>query len=109
MRRPQFTLKTMLWLMAVVAAFCAGIDAGHQRAGEDAKLQALLWLRKRPTIPPQAYQSSFYESAEMMELPADSPLPIGAKVFGPLLSGIALVGSLLAVRSFRRCRTGTQE
>jgi hypothetical protein len=24
MPRPQFTLKTLLWLMAVVAAFCAG-------------------------------------------------------------------------------------
>lgn len=25
MPRPQFSLKTMLWLMVVVAAFCAGI------------------------------------------------------------------------------------
>lgn len=24
MRRPQFSLKTLLWLMAVVAAFCGG-------------------------------------------------------------------------------------
>ena len=24
MRRPQFTLRTLLWLMAVVAAFCGG-------------------------------------------------------------------------------------
>ncbi|HET6880817.1 MAG TPA: hypothetical protein VFI31_11720 [Pirellulales bacterium] len=25
MRRPQFSLKTLLWLMAVVAAFCTGM------------------------------------------------------------------------------------
>lgn len=31
MRRPQFTLKTLMWLMAVVAAFCAGVRVEHAR------------------------------------------------------------------------------
>jgi hypothetical protein len=35
MRRPQFTLKTLLWLMALVAAFCCGIAVDRQ------------WLTKR--------------------------------------------------------------
>jgi hypothetical protein len=26
MPRPQFSLKSMLWLMAVVAAFCGGVE-----------------------------------------------------------------------------------
>lgn len=30
MRRPQFTLKTLLWLIAVVAAFCAGMRFDRQ-------------------------------------------------------------------------------
>jgi hypothetical protein len=29
-RRFQFSLKTMLWLMVVVAAFCAGVVAERQ-------------------------------------------------------------------------------
>lgn len=31
MRRPQFSLKTMLWLMALVAAFFAGSQYGRRR------------------------------------------------------------------------------
>jgi hypothetical protein len=31
MRRPQFSLKTLLWLMAVVAALFAGMTIEHQR------------------------------------------------------------------------------
>jgi hypothetical protein len=31
MPRPQFALKTLLWLMAVVAAFCAGERLGRER------------------------------------------------------------------------------
>jgi hypothetical protein len=31
MIRPQFTIKTLLWLLAVVAAFCAGILFERQR------------------------------------------------------------------------------
>jgi hypothetical protein len=30
-RRPQFTLKTLLWLMAVVAAFFAGAAWQHRQ------------------------------------------------------------------------------
>ena len=29
--RPQFTLKTLLWLMAAVAAFCAGVGFERER------------------------------------------------------------------------------
>ena len=31
MSRPHFSLKTLLWLMAVVAAFCAGTLFGRHR------------------------------------------------------------------------------
>lgn len=34
MRRPQFTLKTLLWSMTVVAAFCAGTAVHQHIAGE---------------------------------------------------------------------------
>jgi hypothetical protein len=30
MRRPQFSLKTLLWLMVVVAAFCGGMGLQKQ-------------------------------------------------------------------------------
>jgi hypothetical protein len=34
MRRPQFSLKTLLWLMAVVAAFSGGAAWQHRMASE---------------------------------------------------------------------------
>jgi hypothetical protein len=34
MRRPQFSLRTLLWLMAVVAAFCGGLGIGRQSANQ---------------------------------------------------------------------------
>lgn len=46
MRRPQFTLKSLLWLMAVVAAFCGGTYYGRHldiRDQESFK-QAILML-----------------------------------------------------------------
>jgi hypothetical protein len=38
MRRPQFSLKTMLWLMLVVAAFLGGLGIGQQRASHTERL-----------------------------------------------------------------------
>ena len=38
MRRPQFTLKTLLWLMAVVAAFLGGAAVQYNRANERARV-----------------------------------------------------------------------
>lgn len=38
MRRPQFSLKTMLWLMAVLAAFLAGIRWERAQRAADAAL-----------------------------------------------------------------------
>jgi hypothetical protein len=35
MRRPKFTLKTLLWLMAVVAAFGAGVQWDRKTASDD--------------------------------------------------------------------------
>jgi hypothetical protein len=40
MSRPQFTLRTLLWLMVVVAAFCAGFELARQR-GEAARVKVL--------------------------------------------------------------------
>jgi hypothetical protein len=41
MPRPQFCLKTLLWLMLVVSAFCAGIGFEHERIRrEAARLEA---------------------------------------------------------------------
>ncbi|HVA47429.1 MAG TPA: hypothetical protein VNH11_13755 [Pirellulales bacterium] len=41
MRRPQFSLKTLLWLMAVVGAFLGGVVMG-QRIGKEA--ERAYWL-----------------------------------------------------------------
>ena len=44
MRRPQFSLKTLLWLMAVVAAFFAGIRFERhlaERRADSIRLQIL--------------------------------------------------------------------
>jgi len=35
MPRPQFTLKTMLWLIALVACFFAGFEVARRRGAED--------------------------------------------------------------------------
>ena len=102
MPRPQFTLKTMLWLMVCVACFFAGMDIGHQRAAEDAKFQALLWLRKVPAEYEDLRQLGFVEMPVQGDAPADSPPPIGVGVFVALLSRIALTGALLLIRSHRR-------
>src|SRR5215469_3772362 len=37
MPRPQFTLKTMLWLMALVGAFCAGVRWERRQIGWEHK------------------------------------------------------------------------
>jgi hypothetical protein len=39
MRRPQFSLKTMLWLMVVAGAFCAGV--AWERRSEEARRDAI--------------------------------------------------------------------
>jgi hypothetical protein len=48
MRRPQFSLKTLLWLMAVVAAFVAGIawqrtSDNRQQMNADHERDLLEW------------------------------------------------------------------
>jgi hypothetical protein len=46
MRRPQFSLKSLLWLMAVVAAFFAGAEWGIKRSLHYANVERAL-LRKQ--------------------------------------------------------------
>jgi hypothetical protein len=41
MRRPQFSLKTLLWIMLVVAGFFAGLGIGRQRANDAERLLRL--------------------------------------------------------------------
>jgi HAMP domain-containing protein len=61
MPRPQFTLKTLLWLMVAVAVACAAIPPAmawyrqQQIARERALLQVLHEMRDRPVPQPQAY------------------------------------------------------
>lgn len=52
MKRPQFSLKTLLWLMAVVVAFFAGV-ASHRAYVEHRRAEALrdyhrLWHGSSP-------------------------------------------------------------
>ena len=42
MPRPQFSLKSLLWLMAVVAAFFGGLAIGHQNTWQYRVIQALM-------------------------------------------------------------------
>jgi hypothetical protein len=52
MRRPQFSLKTLLWLMAVVAAFCAGAvwQRERDRQEESERLIELITETVQPAI-----------------------------------------------------------
>jgi hypothetical protein len=54
MRRPQFTLKTWLWLMVVVACFFAGAEWGrrqlaHELDVKDEQLDEYRWAVRRLT------------------------------------------------------------
>jgi len=48
MRLPQFSLKTLLWLVAIVAAFLGGAKWGNRNAGDlesSRKMATELWIR----------------------------------------------------------------
>ena len=46
MRRAQFSLKTLLWLMAVVAVFCFGFIAGGGRERQQLDAERRLLVDK---------------------------------------------------------------
>ena len=56
MRRPQFSLKTLLWLMAVVGAFLAGIEWDRRHPKDERR-----WLRDKCQRL-EAYQQSQWRS-----------------------------------------------
>ena len=98
MPHPQFTLKTMLWLIALVAAFFGGIDIGHKWAWKDAVRQAYLedveTLRRLMNDPP-------HTNLQAPNYPADVA-PIGPAVFVALSLAMLGAGAAAAVRSRHR-------
>ena len=51
MRRPQFSIRTMLWLTALVAAFFAGWE-GHRQKEERAYQRAWKGAKQMGMMPP---------------------------------------------------------
>jgi len=57
MPRPQFSIRTLLWLTLVVAAFLGGIQVGirvekERRLNEDEEFEEIIRRSPAPPLPP---------------------------------------------------------